>query len=691
MCGIAGIVPLQSFASRDAARILERLAPRGPDDQGWVVLAPGGALRGDALDEDTSWSHPVLLHRRLSILDLTPAGHQPMSSPDGRLHIVYNGEVYNFRELRTELEARGHVFESDSDTEVVLTAYTEWGRAMLDRLVGMFAIAIFDLDRNTLFLARDHFGVKPFYHTSGSWGFAFASTIPALLEVPGVSRSADPTRVKRYLTTSSGISSYGRDTMFADIKQVPAGHWAEVDLATAGAGEPQPYWRITDIGQRRVTYDEAVAEVRRLFLDSVRLQLRSDVPVGAALSGGIDSSSIVSAARHLLGPDIPIHTFSYIADDPKVSEAHWIEVMEEAMDTRGHGVRPNVAALTQDLEPLIQAQGEPFGSTSIYAQYCVFRAARAAGIPVVLDGQGADEILAGYRGYYPPRIAGLIRRGRLLAAWQAYRRISREPGVKATNLRTETIAHALPQHAVRILQRLRNGPPQTADTWIDDAWFDARARPETTAQSGGLNPLHASLVSSITDNSLPHLLRYADRNSMAHSVESRVPFLDHRLVSYILSLPDDYIIGRDATTKRVLRDAMRGLVPDTILDRRDKIGFQTTERDWMIANDTWVRSTLDSDTAHRIPFLRPERMLQTWEDVKAGKMAYSWTIWRWINLIEWTRLLDVRYEIGDDPERAPHAIETPVLEPATMPPYAAAGLTNPDLHGPAGDGPVPAA
>src|SRR5438876_5160192 len=330
MCGIAGVVPAPSrrLDSSLIPRLLRCLEHRGPDDLGWLQDSPEGVkLHRDPGGQD-SIEAVVLLHRRLSILDLTATGRQPMATPDGRYYIVYNGEIYNYLELRSELEDLGHQFRSRSDTEVLLAAYAQWGGQALTRLVGMFAFAILDTQERRLFLARDFFGIKPLYYASGPAGFMFASEIKALLELPGVSRRVNPERLYLYLVF--GITDHGPETLFSDIHQLPPAHYLEVPLDGAWVNPPVRYWDIDLKPARHIPFGEAAERLREIFLKSIRLHLRSDVPVGTALSGGIDSSAIVMAIRSLAGGDLELHAFSYVADDETLGEEKWIDQIGRA-------------------------------------------------------------------------------------------------------------------------------------------------------------------------------------------------------------------------------------------------------------------------------------------------------------------------------------------------------------------------
>ena len=388
-------------------------------------------------------------------------------------------------------------------------------------------------------------------------------------------------------------------------------------------------------------FPEAVARVRELFLDSVRLHLRSDVPVGAALSGGIDSSAIVAAMR-AVEPRADLHTFSFVADDPAIGEEQYADLAARARRRRPTRCGSRRASWPPTWTGSWRPQDEPFGSTSIYAQYRVFRLAAEHGIKVMLDGQGADELLAGYHGYFPDRLGSLLGRGEWLKAHSFARRASRRPGVGG---RTMLLA--------RGLERLLPGRVQSRGRTVfgGPGWLKASGS-SSGASATWLNPprppdadrLRERLYRTLTATSLPMLLRYEDRNSMAWSIESRVPFLTPALAEYVLSLPEEYLISPDGVTKHVFREAMRGIVPDAILDRRDKIGFATPEKKWLQELGPWVGDVLGPDRVRRVPALDAAVVDREWRAVLAGTKPFDWRVWRWVNLVRWAETWDVRFE-----------------------------------------------
>ncbi len=642
MCGILGALgPPAAAVSEASGRLLAMLAHRGPDGHGVARLAADGRPHQSG---DRTPPHACLLHTRLAILDPTASAAQPMASLDGRGILAFNGEIYDYREHRERLPRE--VLErlpSSGDTAVLVELLRREGAAILPRLTGMFAIAWIDADRGELLLARDRSGIKPLLYARVGGGIAFASEIPPLLEVPGVRRTADLQRVHDFLCWNRNDG--GSRTFFADIRQVPPGHLLRVPLddpahvrLEAFAAEPRP------LPAQRISLADAAPMVRERFLDSIRLHLRSDVPVGCALSGGIDSSAIAAAIRHVAGPDAPVHAFTHVAGDPAICEERWADIVVADAGITIHKVRATPEQLIADLPHLVRTQGEPFGSTSIYAQYRVFQAARAAGIPVMLDGQGADEMFAGYRHYAAGRVATLLGRGRLIAA--AGHLAAADPALGDDRRRLAVRAAWLTTRRFGLgrLPGLGRRPHLPAGRL---AWFTSRGIAPAAADTlghPGPDVMRSMLHDARTASSLPALLRFEDRNSMAHSVESRVPFLEPRLLDLAASLPESVLLGPDLQGKRVLREAMRGIVPDAILDRRDKIGFATPERAWLAGAAEGFDRLLDGEAARAIPFLDTAVARHRTAEALAGRMAFDRVIWRWISVVAWAEAFAVRWD-----------------------------------------------
>ena len=562
-----------------------------------------------------------------------------MASADGRYWIVLNGEIYNYLELREELGRKRHVFQTESDTEVVLAAYREWGAGMLDRFIGMFAFAILDMNERILFLGRDCFGIKPLYYALREGRFAFASEIKALMELRGVSRTADPQRLYEYLRF--GSTDHGDGTMFSDVRQLPPAHYMSLSLDRFSPVTPVRYWSIELNRRQDISYGDAVVALRDLFEESVRLHMRSDVPVGACLSGGLDSSAIVAMMRKLGGPDQELHTFSYIEDHPTLSEEKYVNIVSADFATIGHTVKPFPLDIVQDLDRLVVSQEQPFMSTSIYAQHRVFRLAHEAGIKVMLDGQGADEIFAGYYSLLGARITSLLSRGEIIAAWRVAQGAPQNMRSHRLKMIVASFGRMLPARcAAPFLPMVGQSlwPSWLKREWFADHGATARRRPH----GHGKDSLREELLHSINELSLPDLLRYEDRNSMGYSIESRVPFCTPKLAELALSLPSEYLVAADGTTKAVFRQAMRGIVPESVLDR-EKVGFATPEREWLNSLRPWIERTLREEETKALPFLNHESTRGMVASELRSRGNLSSYLWRCLNVIHWARLFKVSW------------------------------------------------
>lgn len=643
MCGIFGWAI--SAASRKqpvrpvAERLFIALKHRGPNDSGYAVF---DTCRKRFSEKDQTQPDENLLllgQTRLSIIDLSSAGHQPMSSPDGRYTLVFNGEIYNYVELRRELESQGVCFVSHSDSEVLLHWAAKYGPAGLTRLTGMFAFALFDAAENTLFCARDFFGIKPFYYYNGSSGFNFASELPALLEFPGVPRRVSPQMAYSYLCF--GQYDIGDSTFLKGVLQLLPGHYLKIDLNHPGTVIPKCFWR-PDLSKRsNMSFADAAARVKEIFLDNVRLHLRSDVPLGVALSGGIDSSAVTCAVRHL-EPDAEIHTFSFVARNSEFSEENWMHKVAKHANVVPHMVELEPGDLVNDLDLMIQNLGEPFGSTSIYAQRRVFQLARECGVVVTLDGQGADELFGGYQGYPGPRLASMLLRGDIIGALRFFNATTSWPDRPRREVMRRMFREFTPDFLMTMGLQLAGQNP--VPEWLDTgAMKDAGIRLGLLSDQSKLYPsrdrMRQTLAYQLTWHGLPQLLRHGDRNSMAFSIESRVPFLTREMAEFSLSLPESYLVDPSGRSKAVFREAMRGIVPDEVLDRRDKIGFATPEKQWLLSLSGWVDMTLQN--AENIPYIQLDKIRREWRNICSGSAPFDWRVWRWINYVRWVELFSI--------------------------------------------------
>lgn len=642
MCGIAGIIagPGRSVAGPELARLSAAIAHRGPDDQGAAAWSAEGGLTLTADCGSLPGGAQVgFAHRRLSIIDTGPGGHQPMATPDGRHVLITNGEIYNYLELRRELEAEGAVFTSNSDTEVLLIALVHWGiDKTLPRLIGMFAFAHLDTARRTVSLARDPFGIKPLMWALRGGDLAIASEPGALLELADLKRAVAPQALYDYLRF--GLTDRGEGTLFRDIHHLPPATYAEVDLARPGVPAPISYWRARTAQTSDLSFDDAATELGRLFRTSVGLHLRADVPVGAALSGGIDSSAVACAMRAQEGDALDLHTFTFTSPGSRHDEERWADIAGEAAGAKMHKTTSTGADLAGSIDDLIRVQGEPFGSTSIFAQNRVYALVKSAGIKVTLDGQGADEVFAGYTPFLAARLASLLRGGQIRRAARLLSAAGDQAGTLGTIGRA--MRFILPQ-GMQALARHAVGeslvPAWMNRRWLEDRGVSIRAPQQPRHGRILMDELAASLESRV----LPALLRYQDRNSMSYSIESRVPFLTTAIVDFAYGLPEDFLISDAGETKCVFRAAMRGLVPDVILDRRDKIGFITPQDSWLQASGGFWSDIFASDAARGNPVFHQAALARGRDALRQGGGDLPQETWRWANLIRWGEIFSVDF------------------------------------------------
>lgn len=591
MCGIAGILgaaPQESLPGR--LRAMTDLAThRGPDDVGLALFGEGRALwqsGGSAPAGEAGGWTAGLGHRRLSIIDLSPAGHQPMGDPSGRYWLVYNGEVYNYLELRQELEREGRTFRSRTDSEVILQAFIAWGPAGLRRFNGMWALAIYDREDGKLFCARDRFGIKPFCYVCQGGRFAFASEIKQLLALPWVKAEVNRDRMADFFLW--GLETHTDETAFRGIRTLPGAHYVEMtpEDISQNRCEPKRYW---EPAQSEVLPErEAITAFRDLLSDSVRLRLRSDVPVGVTLSGGLDSSSVVCLAgghRRREGAGTPLDAFNVEFEGAGYSERTFAEAAARQADARMVVLRPSQADLARDWEKFVWHMEEPFGSLSYFSNFQIYRLIREHGIPVVLSGQGGDELLLGYERY---RTYDAIFKLRALQPWAALREMlsaRRHANMPLAAQIASGLYFSLPW--LRAVRRRRLAGP-----WLQPGFF--REYAQTTGHLIGTmrhRNRHDLQSSELFRYQLPHLLRHDDRVSMAHSVETRLPFLDYRLLELVMGQPTD-LLFRGGWSKYILRQAMEGILPAEIRDRTDKMGYETPTRRLIRQNGGMFRALL---------------------------------------------------------------------------------------------------
>lgn len=627
MCGFLGGFYKKAKDESLVQSSLDLIQHRGPDHSSFYKYAVGGGGL-------------YLGHARLSIIDLTDSASQPFRSRCGGYVLIFNGEIYNYKEIKEELIDLGCSFDTNSDTEVLLYALMIWGVECLSRLIGMFSFVFYEQQQEKLLLVRDAFGIKPLFYSINDGEITFGSEIRALLSLKN--ENAKPNLQRAYDYLVHGDYDSNKESFIDGVFHLSPAHYFTFDLKTKTATQPECWWQPVIDTNENISFDEAVSQLRTLFLDSVRLHLRSDVPLGVALSGGIDSSAVVSAVRYL-EPGLPIKTFSYIASDSRISEEQWVDLLNEKMGATAHKVIANQDEMREDLDAMLLMQGEPFGGTSIYAQYRVFKLAKESGVTVTLDGQGADELLAGYSGYPGHRLLSIIETQGWLAAHHYAKRWAQSPG-RSYSLAWQYLGRIKLPDLLYAYARKKMGrdfePSWLNVDYLKQQGVDLKEVRELLKKENRGDRVKEALANALIGRGLPSLLRHGDRNSMAFSIESRVPFLTLPLAEFLLSLPEEYLVSDDGVTKHVFREAMRGIVPDSHLDRKDKIGFATPESTWLLSMIDVIKNWIDA--APDLPFLNRTVLLKELAEIAEGRRKLDGRVWRWVNYLRWCTLMDIK-------------------------------------------------
>lgn len=606
MCGIAGFVDHRLGADEAVTlleRMLERIAHRGPDARG------------------THFDGPVALgHNRLSIIDLSADGNQPMFHHGA--WIVFNGEIYNYVEIRSELRNAGHVFTTESDTEVILAAYKQYGQQCVDHFVGMWSFAIWDQQEKLLFCSRDRFGIKPFHYIFDSGRFYFGSEYKALRDSPLFNNEPNWHQVSRGLQL--GWNTYHDETYFEAIKSLPAGHNL---LLSSGNLKIYRYWDLSDRPAFNGTAGEKSEKFRDMFLDSIRIHMRSDVEVGVCLSGGLDSSSIASAVSEMFPAKRPKTFTIYYSGKNEVDERPWVnEVLKKYPSLEPYYHSPSDDEIAEQFERAMYFADVPVAGSSPISQYFVMRLAAKNGMKVLLDGQGSDEYLGGYMHSFYRLIGGLMA------------------GMNVQRAMKELNSHAAMQemsaskkHDVLLKSIMAGFLSEQRLYSLEYRKFFPFVGPDQPTPFSLKSNQHSSLKNFLYNllftTSLPTLLQFEDRNSMAFSIESRVPFLDHRLVEFAFSCGDEDLISA-GVTKKMLRSGMNGILPDSIVARKDKKGFVTP------GEVKWLRGPLKHLIESDFSLLRGMKkgvIDNVISDFKKGDNRYANLVWRLAVLNYWIR------------------------------------------------------
>lgn len=657
MCGIAGIYSSKEKPENSwILTMTNALKHRGPDDEGFLAVdsknrdvyhltGTDSKVPGRKIEGFDKSANLLLGHRRLSILDTSSLGHQPMSNRDKTLWIVYNGEIYNYIKLRKELKSIGYEFRTNTDTEVLLAAYEEWGERCLDRFNGMWSFVIYDSRKNILFGARDRFGIKPFYYFMEQKFFVFASEIKAIVSLPFIRREINPKVVFDYLVF--GFQETEEEGFFKNIFELQPSFAFHYDLLSDVLKKWKYYTlAYTDKWERfdEIKLNEYKSVIRDLLFDAVALRLRSDVPVGSCLSGGIDSSTIVCIINKLLEKDRIEQignrqkVFTSTSEVEAIDESKWAAMVVEQAQISWRRTVPKSNEFLVDLEDLIHTQDIPFGSTSIYAQYRVMKLAKESDIKVLLDGQGGDELFAGYHYHQGAFALEMLKHFDIIKFIKEWKSNDNSPTNKKSSIAllmkiigAKVLPIALKEIALQKITKEYN--------YINkDFWSEYKFRLEVI-KSKAKTSLNQMLYEYVTGSNLKTLLRYEDRNSMRFSIESRPPFADDvNLIEHIFQIPSTYKIHK-GWSKYLLREVTRGILPEEIRTRKDKIGFATPEHSWLNEARSTLREYITDDLNM---FFNVRKMHNDWDILIKNQSENATTnIWRFINLAVWKKVFDL--------------------------------------------------
>lgn len=650
MCGISGIFSRQGNIDKAIIKSMnDCIAHRGPDDEGFLAYSSETKktyeLNSTTFRDFNESANLYLGQRRLSIIDTSEAGHEPFADPDSKYFLTFNGEIYNYIELREDLIKKGYRFHSKTDTEVLLYLYIEYKEKCLGFLNGMWSFVILDTERNILFGSRDRFGVKPFYYFRDNNYFIFASEIKALLKAPQIERSINATAAFDFL--AGGRMLEPDITMFQNISELEQSHYFTVNL-TNNFFEKKKYYDLnyTDKFEK---FDEKkskhyIEEIREKIMNAVNLRLRSDVAIGSCLSGGIDSSTIVCVVNLLMkdhkieqvGDLQKVFTASY--PGTSIDETNWAEIVVKGTKTDWYQTFPDSKSLLDDLEKLVYVQDVPFGSTSIYSQYRVMKLASENNVKVLLDGQGGDELFTGYTYFLRPFYNELIRYRDFVDLINEYKNTGNSPLDKMAinTMFGKSFANLFLPSAVK--KKLIN-LIEPENLLIEKTFYDKNFERLKSGKLMEFTSLNSSLHNQFTISSLRELLKYEDRNSMNFSIEARTPFADDiNLIEYVFNIPGSFKI-RNGWTKYLLRESMKGIVSEKILTRTDKIGFATPEYYWL--ND--IKENLkEYFTKDLKDYMDVDKILNNWDSIfnKQKKTGIT-NLWRFINFAMWKKVYNL--------------------------------------------------
>ena len=629
MCGISGILTKKRNIT-DAQDVISessyKLEHRGPDQDGLFFEQVGNFVVS-------------LAHRRLSIIDLSEDGKQPFTSDDGRYVLSYNGEIYNYLELRQELEILGHKFRTNTDTEVVLRSWIEWQESSIPKLKGMFAFVIIDLQSARGFLIRDAFGIKPLFYKVGEEELLFSSELPSLLSLFPKDKkfSFNAQTIVNYLLY--GEYDGGNSCFIDEICCLEPGQLAEFNFSDKLTFKTRKWWNLSISHESKLSETQAADILQKLISENIKIHLRSDVPIAVSLSGGIDSSALVYAIREQF-PELTINTFSFISDRKEQSEENWVDKVNLDVGANGHKLHLSTQAFLKDVDSFIISQGEPVGGTSVFAQYKISQLMKKKGFTVALEGQGADEVFGGYYGYPGQRIRSYIDHGKYFKALKFLNNWANWPGRSITLGVKYFLAEILPDQIYACSRKIFAN--RVSQKWLHPDLLESKQikimrerHSKNQPDAAKTRRLKYQLRFQICKRGLPSLLRHSDRNSMAHSIESRVPFLTTDIAEFMMSLDEKLLVSPKGETKYLFRKALEKFMPHEIVYRKDKIGYETPEGKWGLALIPRLKDKLKREGFVN-PYLNTSALIDMLDEhERKQKVCSSDFIWRIYNFIVW--------------------------------------------------------
>lgn len=613
MCGIVGFISNKKIEPTILDEMVNSITHRGPNDNGYCDYL---------IDEQ----HLFFGHTRLSILDVSSHAHQPMISEDDNYILIYNGEVYNYIELKNELKLLGYEFESTGDTEVVLKSFIEWGNGCFEKFNGMWALAIYNKKTKKLVLSRDRMGKKPLYYYKDKEKLIFASEIKAILKYPNLDIKPNLKKIFRYLSTNYRYIDIDTESYFENIFQIPKSAYVEIDSNFNFS--THTYWKLTEFNNYQKNENDIIEEFRDLMIDSVRLRLRSDVPLGCFLSGGMDSTSITAIAYKVL--KTPIMTFSGITGEKKgiYDESEYIDEVVKETHANHQYIKPDPANIFDVVDEMLNVHDEPICTVTWYSLYLIVKNMKDANVPVVLNGHGGDELLAGYWEHYQFNFLDLKNDSSLKDEINAWHKNHNRDMAEIT--RTE-----------KMIERVVSKQQLEIEKFPSYSYIfnkEIQNEYDLNIDIQGINTkstLTNKMYKELLFETIPASLRAEDRNTMAHSIESRSPFLDHRLIEYSYALENKYKI-RDGLGKWILRESMKGILPEKVRMRKDKAGFISPADEWFkTINKNQILDMLNSDELKQINIFDIDALKSLYQEHLMGLKNHHMFLWQLINVFIW--------------------------------------------------------